>query len=74
MKYKLVYIEWKDPTYHCDRSIKNDWALITQRTGGLLVKEDKKYIRVALNIDEDGIGEYIDIPKCLIINEKRRTV
>jgi len=30
------------------------------------VKETKEFIRVALNIDDDGYGEYIDIPKGLI--------
>ncbi|MFH8039043.1 MAG: hypothetical protein QXJ14_03470 [Candidatus Aenigmatarchaeota archaeon] len=64
---RLVYIEWQDPTWHSDRNIDSDWSLIKQKTAGMLVKEDKNFIRIALTIDEDNIGEFIDIPKSLIL-------
>jgi len=63
----LVLIEWEDPTWHSDKNVfDTDFELIKQYTAGFLIKETKKFIRVALNIDEDGYGEYIDIPKGLI--------
>lgn len=64
---KIVYIEWQDPTWYSGRNIEMDWCLVKQKTAGLLVKEDKNYIRVALTVDEDNIGEFIDIPKSLIL-------
>lgn len=75
MKSKeIAYIIWEDPTWHSDKNIQDDWNLIKQITCGLVVKEDKKYIRIALNIDETKYGEYIDIPKSLIVYEKRRNI
>lgn len=67
----IVYIEWQDPTWHSDKCVNSDWSLIKQKTAGMLVKEDKNFVRVALNVDEDGIGEFIDIPKSLILKFKR---
>jgi len=64
----LVMVEWQDPTWHSDKNVfETDFELIKQYTAGFLVKETKKFIRIALNIDDDGYGEYIDIPKGLII-------
>ena len=63
----LVLIEWRDPTWHSDKNVfDTDFEFVKQTTAGLLIKETKKYIRVALNIDDDGFGEYIDIPKSII--------
>ena len=67
IKY-LVIIKWKDPTYHSNENVfKKDYDFTIQFTAGMLVKEDKLSIRIALNIDDNGNGEYIDIPKSLII-------
>lgn len=67
MKYKkLVVIEWEDPTWVSEESLESEFNLMKQYTAGFLVKENKKYIRVAMNYDEDNIGEFTDIPKSLI--------
>ena len=71
-KIYLIYIKWIDPTVHNSSNIYKDYYFIIQQTAGILVKEDEKYIRVALNIDETNEGDYIDIPKNLVIYEYRK--
>lgn len=67
MKYDLVYIEWEDPTFYSfTKTDKMPFMLTIQRTAGMCVMENEKYIRVALTVDEDNVGEFIDIPKTLI--------
>ncbi|MFN3551408.1 MAG: hypothetical protein ACK4WJ_06345 [Endomicrobiia bacterium] len=66
---KKVIIEWQDVTVYFNKHIEKVYSPIRQITIGFLVKTDKKFKRVAFNINENGEGDFIDIPVSLIINE-----
>ncbi|MCS7232478.1 MAG: hypothetical protein RMJ67_10165 [Elusimicrobiota bacterium] len=69
-KIRIIYIVWEDPTWCSNKHIDSEWSLMIQKTAGILGKEDNNYIRVILNVDENNIGDYIDIPKDLILVRK----
>lgn len=68
---EIVYVEWQDPTVYTSRDINKIPELIKQYTAGMLIVEDKNFMRVALNVNDNYIGDYIDIPKSLIIYVKK---
>jgi len=67
-KISVIVVKWIDPTWHSDKNVfDTKFSCIEQISAGLFITENKKFIRIALNIDEEGFGEFIDIPKSLII-------
>ncbi|MCX7716694.1 MAG: hypothetical protein N2Z73_04685 [Endomicrobia bacterium] len=69
-KIRLIYVLWEDPTWCSNKYIDSEWSLMLQKTAGILGKENDEYVRVILNVDEDGVGDFIDIPKDLILVRK----
>lgn len=69
LKYKLVKVEWVDSSFSEGWIDKDtcDFGIAHISSAGYLVKEEKDFIALALNIGEQ-ISDIINIPKRCIVS------